>query len=67
MESPPQNPEFTKNSENFHPWKYGIIKLIDYDCIKDFEADFLRKVSIQILNSRKILKTSTHGMPIIYS
>ena len=39
-----------------------VIKAIVISLIQHFEADFLWKVSLKILNSGLILKTSTHGL-----
>ena len=44
-------------------WKY-IREVIKISLIQDFEADFLWKVSLKILNSRIILKTFTHAVSL---
>ena len=65
MESQPQNPEFRINPENFNPCMKSRLKLIKeaiiISLIQHFEADFLWKVSLKILNSGLILKTLTHA------
>ena len=69
MESQPQNPDFKNNPKNFHPRLHedaGQIYLEQTEykwekIFQHFEADFLWKVNLKILNSGIILRTSTRA------
>ena len=60
MGSQPQTPEFRINPENFPPCRLIKEATIIFQ-IQHFEADFLWKVSLKILNSGLILKTFPHA------
>ena len=72
MESQPQNPEFRNKTlvmpTNYSQFQVSLDRLTInqrtyYNLLKgiqDFEADFLWKVSLKILNSGITLKTFTH-------